>query len=586
MVLRKTALLIGFGLVYFVLAALPIAFSRFGGGVALIWVATPFLAARLRHEPPQVWPAYLAAAGLGSFFATGLFGLGWAVAGPLMLLNLADAAICAHLIGEIRRRFRVTTTYLPVPWLVVCCLAGPLLTMAPAGLFAALATGTAPVPNMQNWLVGHTLGNLTLGPAFYLAMAGRTVVLRGMRAQRGLFDAVLILVCLVTILVTFGQERVPVLFLPLLALVTLTYRMGPLGASAGTIALAAIGGAMTALGHGPITMFAGDPVTKTRFFEFYLSVTGLTLMPLATAIAARAEMLDVLAESESRYRLLADNLNDIVIAMNLQGEATFISPAVRFHFGYDPGDLLGQNLLRLVDPDSTDGVMRAHAETIAARGRPILYEYLGVTRDGRRQWFESNARANLDDHGRPIGVIASVREISGRKALQDALARAALTDQLTGIANRRQFFEACDAIMAAPERASSESRGCLALFDIDHFKDINDRFGHAAGDEVLRAIAKVGLRSAAATGTFARVGGEEFALLMPGIPLDRAETVCGRFLERLSDLVLIWEGTEIRVTASAGLAELRDSGDATLGRADAALYRSKSSGRATLSRAA
>lgn len=589
--LRKALLPIGFGLVYFVLAALPIAYSRFGGGVALIWVATPFLAARLRVTPRARWPHLLAAAGVASFLATGLFGLGWAVAGPLMLLNLLDAAVVALTFGEIRRRIESNKAYLPVPWFVLGSLTGPLVTMIPAGIFAQMATHTPLFDNIANWAIGHTLGNLTLGPSIYLAMRGGRIALRrGLRSRRGLFDTVLIAVSLAAILVTFAQDRVPLLFLPLLALVALTYRAGPLGAAAGTIALAGIGGTFTAMGHGSIGMLGVPPATKAQFFEFYLSVTALTLMPLANALAARGEALEVVAESEARYRLLADNLNDIVIAMDLHGRATFVSPAVRFHFGYDPAELVGRNLVRLIDSDYLESVARAHGECIAARGRPILYEYLGVTRDGRRQWFETNARANLDDRGRPVGVIASVREISGRKALQDALARAALTDQLTGLPNRRQFFETCDAIMAAPAHDlgsdAPATLGCLALFDLDHFKVINDRFGHAAGDEVLRAVARIGLRSAAATGTFARLGGEEFALLMPGVTLEGAEAVCTRLLERIAVLGVMWDSHEIRVTASAGVAELRDSCDATLRRADAALYRSKSSGRATLSRAA
>lgn len=160
--------------------------------------------------------------------------------------------------------------------------------------------------------------------------------------------------------------------------------------------------------------------------------------------------------------------------------------------------------------------------------------------------------------------------------LIDELRRAVLTDPLTGLPNRRAFFDALATV------AGSDEQAVVAMIDIDHFKAVNDRFGHAAGDEVLRQVAEIARGSFRSADLVARIGGEEFAVILRAITLDQARGVCQRLVDRLSDSRLECPGGPVRVTISTGIAVIDSDGDAALASADVALYEAKRNGRSRL----
>lgn len=163
--------------------------------------------------------------------------------------------------------------------------------------------------------------------------------------------------------------------------------------------------------------------------------------------------------------------------------------------------------------------------------------------------------------------------------LNRELAIQSFTDALTGLPNRRAFMTQLATTMAHARRTSEPL--ALVIVDIDHFKHVNDRYGHLTGDEVLKFVARalqVNLRS----GDFAaRIGGEEFALVLPDARLDDAEQAAVRLLEEIRQGAFVYQNASMHVTVSAGVAELNDgdSVEAFLGRADRALYLAKASGR-------
>jgi diguanylate cyclase len=161
----------------------------------------------------------------------------------------------------------------------------------------------------------------------------------------------------------------------------------------------------------------------------------------------------------------------------------------------------------------------------------------------------------------------------------------ALTDPLTGLANRRSFDLALGAIGA---RASRPSPAHLVLVDIDHFKRVNDAHGHDTGDELLRIVGEVLLANVRRDSLVARVGGDEFGLLLPGAGMHYTTGVATRLCERLAARPLVLRGhPEIieRVTLSIGVAGCRagESGARWCARADAALYQAKRRGRNRIS---
>ncbi|MEO7505423.1 MAG: diguanylate cyclase [Sphingomicrobium sp.] len=298
----------------------------------------------------------------------------------------------------------------------------------------------------------------------------------------------------------------------------------------------------------------------------------------------RARLHREIRLSEERYRLLADHSSDILLHLAVDGRIRFVSPSIRQLGGYDPALLVGRNSVTLVAAEHREQVRDAHRATIEAEGRTCTFEYKAQTDSGDLRWFETHSRAIIDDDGTVEGVLSIVRDITDRKAREFQLVSDALTDVLTGLPNRRAFDQLVELRMA---EAKTSAGHCLALVDIDHFKRVNDAHGHDGGDAVLRNFAALARRLMRKDDCVARIGGEEFAILLPNTMLDQARQICERLREELSAMTTLFGGADIRVTISGGVARLGDGGpDFALRVADAALYRAKHNGRDQLSIAA
>ncbi|MDQ1920117.1 CHASE domain-containing protein [Massilia pseudoviolaceinigra] len=178
-------------------------------------------------------------------------------------------------------------------------------------------------------------------------------------------------------------------------------------------------------------------------------------------------------------------------------------------------------------------------------------------------------------------VIASTVDITERKRIDDELQALASTDFLTGLPNRRVFMARLDDQFARLQRSVDECASVLML-DIDHFKRVNDAFGHAVGDAVLRHMAALMRSGQRKIDTLGRVGGEEFAVLLPGTTGPAAQQYAERLRQSVADSPLDGDGRVITITVSIGIAtiEAGDTGpDAAMIRADKALYQAKAGGR-------
>jgi diguanylate cyclase (GGDEF)-like protein len=178
-------------------------------------------------------------------------------------------------------------------------------------------------------------------------------------------------------------------------------------------------------------------------------------------------------------------------------------------------------------------------------------------------------------------VIASTLDITERKRMDAELLVLATTDFLTGLPNRREFMARLDDELARVQRNVNEHTAVLML-DLDHFKHVNDRYGHATGDAVLRHLAGLMRGQQRKIDTLGRVGGEEFAVLLPGADPAAAGAYAERLRQKVADSPLLLDGEEIGVTVSIGIAQVLQSdasADAALIRADQALYSAKAAGR-------
>lgn len=581
---RSLPSLFALGLAYFLLASLTIATTRLGGGVAILFVANAVLTAFLLTSPRHQWRLALIVCAVASTLATGLFGFGFVAAPIFAVINMAEVLLAASLY----RRFAGPLSPLESMrgFAILLMTAGVVAPSLSALGAATVATmyGTDFMTSAVRWFAGHSLGTMTFVPGCLLLLRGD--VRRWLRRSTGsqIAEAAMLFPLVTgTAALTFLQSDLPLLFLPLLPVTLATFRLGRLGAAASVGLLAVVAGGATLAQTGPIVAFVGDRESELQFLQFYLAATMLAVLPAAAELARRKEMFGMLQASERRYRLLADHSTDIILDIDRAGHIVFASAAIERMGGYKPEDVVGRLASELVDPADVEKIRDAHLTALATPGSVQTVEYRAIMADGTQAWMETRTQGVFDENGRPLGAVSALRNVEERREREAVLAAEARTDGLTGALNRRAFMRELEDVTLVP---GAVDRGCVALFDLDHFKRINDTLGHAAGDSVLVAFVKLARRVVRDGDLVGRLGGEEFAIYLKGASYAQARRVCDRLRMACEEEITLG-GAAGGVTVSAGVAELDGAPVAfTVERADAALYRAKRAGRNRLELAA
>lgn len=298
-------------------------------------------------------------------------------------------------------------------------------------------------------------------------------------------------------------------------------------------------------------------------------------------ITQKMELTRELETSMSRFRLVVDAAYDAIITIDQEHNITLFNRAAEHMFGYSQAEMIGQPLSRLIPERSrqrhTESLDRFAGSPVNSREMDERNRVFGLHRDGTLMPVEA-AISKINVNGR-LEFTAIMRDISDRIRLMDLLQKEAATDELTGLPNRRTFMDTAANLFQSSENVS------LLLLDIDHFKKVNDTYGHDAGDEVLRALADGGRTYSRANDVFARIGGEEFAVLLPETDLEQAYAIAEklRMAFEQQDLRHFWLTSDpIPFTVSIGVAT-RVPGEVRVEevfkRADQALYRAKQGGR-------
>ncbi len=197
-----------------------------------------------------------------------------------------------------------------------------------------------------------------------------------------------------------------------------------------------------------------------------------------------------------------------------------------------------------------------------------------------KQWFESRIHPLPEKYRGQDGVIWVVRNTTESEQMKSTLKKQAFLDDLTGLMNRRSFFDAAKRFLTT--RNSEQLECALLMLDIDEFKEINDTHGHLVGDEVINQVARV-LNSHVREGDIlARLGGDEFAIILPDLDTEKASSVAQRMCASVRALKLTQLSEPLKVTVSIGITGIHLSDNQikhALSRADKALYHAKETGK-------
>lgn len=517
---------------------------------------------------------------------------------PVLLLfpvaNMTEAAGAAYLVrrmGGIRGAFERTRDVLIF---ALACALSPLVSAAIGGAALHLAIA-APFPGaFLNWYAAASLSLAIVAPAVIVitrvASSPEARILPRRRIGEGLL--ILSLVACVAFLIFFSL-RLPILFMMLPFVLLATFRLRQFGAVAAIIIVAAIAARATAEGHGPIAVHGGGhPAGNLLLLQFFLAVNFLAALPVAAALTQddlRREEGHLLAD---HFKTVVENVGEVIFRTDRKGRWTYLNPAWKTLTGYPVAQSQGRSWLDWIEEGE-----RAEFEEWA---QPVLEGEVQSTRrllrfrtlSGEIRWMELSIQALRDTTGHVVGTTGTLRDIDDRKKLEEHVMSAkrraeeqareatllASTDELTGLANRRAFLRHLERqVEAANEFGWALA---VAIFDVDHFKSVNDGHGHAVGDQVLQLVAKRSVGVVRSGDLVGRLGGEEFAILMPGASPEDATHVAERLRAVIAGPA---DGSTIlpTVTVSIGIAahSPRQEAGSLLGDADRALYAAKSDGR-------
>lgn len=332
-------------------------------------------------------------------------------------------------------------------------------------------------------------------------------------------------------------------------------------------------------------VLAGEPEAGWRkgpryswlVYLFFLLIFMLTWL----VVVQKRENRTALLESANQFRAMSNSSHDALIIIDADDTITFWNPAAVRMFGFTGKEMIGRKMHDVIVPSDKRHEAREGLKGFKTSGRgPILEsvrEVEALRKSGENFPVELSV-ASFKLKGRWFAV-GSIRDITQRKAAESELTRLATTDALTGIMNRRQFMKLAGTEMERYLRYGTIFT--LLMCDIDHFKQINDTWGHDVGDLVLKTFTETVAREFRVSDYFARIGGEEFVVLLTESNMEKGGETAERVREKVKAITFEkYDG--LRFTLSIGVAEVNQtlhSLELLLKSADDALYKAKEGGR-------
>ena len=287
-------------------------------------------------------------------------------------------------------------------------------------------------------------------------------------------------------------------------------------------------------------------------------------------------------DAAEQLRMIADAVPAQIALIDRDRRYVMVNETTAKWFAKEKEEIIGRTVADIFGEEFAKRTAASAVDVIS--GKRVDYQSEFTFPDGVSRTLDSTYIPSVRDDGAIDGYFVLAYDITEFKHVENQLRLLATTDFLTGVSNRRRFLEVCDEELARARRYKHPFS--IVMGDIDHFKAVNDKYGHDAGDEVLKNFAQVA-QSALREGIdlVGRMGGEEFALLLPETSMEKARSVVDRLRKNVEKTVTEVDGKSIGVTCSFGIAELSPATvaiDSMMKRADLALYAAKSAGRNTV----
>ena len=319
-------------------------------------------------------------------------------------------------------------------------------------------------------------------------------------------------------------------------------------------------------------LISGDPVfDASGAFKGYRGV--------GADISARKQAEQALRDSAQELRLFTDNVPAVTVSWDENLRCRFANKAFAAMFGLSVEDVIGKHLRELYGEEVYREVEGHFAR--ALHGHPVTYQRTHKLANGESRYLEVRLLPHIGDQGKVLGCFAVTTDVTEYKLAEERVQRMAHHDSLTGLPNRLLFNDRLDQSISLAKRNSRQL--ALLYLDLDRFKPVNDTLGHAAGDELLNGVAERIRHQVRESDTVARVGGDEFAVILPDIAKrEEAETVARKIIAALAAPFQLGSQKQgVDIGASIGIAvyptDARNA-DALVKAADAAMYSAKTPG--------
>ncbi|WP_432363983.1 PAS domain S-box protein [Sporosarcina sp. UB5] len=295
-------------------------------------------------------------------------------------------------------------------------------------------------------------------------------------------------------------------------------------------------------------------------------------------ISERKRIEEALISSEKKYRLIAENMTDLVTIIDENGVITYASPSVTPVLGFPLEYYEGENVSDRVHPEDLPEIIRRLYSLFQSRGSAEI-EFRCEHKAKEWIWLEAKGTYFVDGKSDESFLLVVSRVIEEKKMMREKLAHMAFHDELTGLPNRRLFK---DIVTQTLKEAKRNKEECALLYmDIDKFKWVNDNFGHSIGDKLLKLFPERVSLSLRKSDVLARQGGDEFLIILPDTNEKEAIKIGKRILNSLQEEWQIGEHC-FTTTSSIGIATFPKDGTAMeqlMANADTALYKAKECGR-------